>query len=56
MDDVDTVESSVFVGQDLHKISELNMPSRDPINPDAADVSVWMKEKGFKLSHFAKLR
>ena len=37
------MESGMFVGQDLHDITELNMLSRDPIDPDAADVSIWMK-------------
>ena len=52
---VDTVESSMF-GHDLHEISKLHMQSRDPIDPKAADVSIWVKEKGVKLSDFATLQ
>ena len=52
---MDTGKSGMF-GQDLHEISKLHMPSRDPIDPDAADVSIWVKEKDFKLSDFATLQ
>ena len=52
---MDTVESGMF-SQDLHEISKLHMLSRDPIDPDAADVSIWVKEKGLKLSNLATLQ
>ena len=46
----------VMFGHDLHEISKSHMQSRDPIDPKAADVSIWVKEKGFiNLSDFATL-
>ena len=52
---MDTVVSGMF-GHDFHEISKLHMQSRDPIDPKAADVSIWVKEKGFiNLSDFATL-
>ena len=32
------------------------MQSRDPIDPKAADVSIWVKEKDVKLSDFTTLQ
>ena len=52
---MDTVVSGMF-GHDIHEISKLHMQSRDPTDPKAADVSIWVKEKGFiNLSDFATL-
>ena len=48
---MDTVESGIS-----QEISKLHMLSRGPIDPDAADVSIWVKEKGLKLSNLATLQ
>jgi hypothetical protein len=54
MDDEDTVRSG-FVDQDLSEVSEVNVPSDDPIDwfdPEEADVSISNKGEIFKLPDF----
>jgi hypothetical protein len=54
MDDEDTA-SSGFVDQDLRGVSELNVPSKDPIDrfdSEEADVSISVKGEIFKLPDF----
>ena len=49
---VDTVESGI-VDQDLRQLSELDLPSLDPIdgfNMDDAEASIWVKGEDYKIS------
>ena len=44
---MDTVVSAGMFDHDLHEISKSHMQSRDPIDPKATDVSIWVKGKAF---------